>query len=404
MNNNYNLSKGIVWTILLPGDFILTFEDSLSPNIEPDYELKESLFCVSMKKTNMSLSNDEHNILLLDVLQDFYYVTHFENLHKKDDKIDERLYYCDECWSVLNAFWRELLLLIKENGQYLNDERYYESAEYKIIRDDNEFKKFIYDLREPFTTRYHVYKLFKTIYSIYNPQISHSTDILFNIKDFQEYWNFGISLFSFTLFKIQIASVNELKQILKDITKEKEYYQFRSKYIHRNSCFSLTKVILKDNKKINLLCFSGIDRKNKINNSIKKAIDKIIKSNIFENSCLVKDSDDIRYYLSEKKYITYGEAKECRKYGFKYENRMFSCCERKTIAYFNWDKCQSYEMFVKYKPCELCEYQINEFKKSYCGDIYHGIECKPLEKDIKEDFEKKARDIYNRIHWLKYLK
>ena len=116
MNNNYNLSKGIVWTILLPGDFILTFEDSLSPNIEPDYELKESLFCVSMKKTNMSLSNDEHNILLLDVLQDFYYVTHFENLHKKDDKIDERLYYCDECWSVLNAFWRELLLLIKENG------------------------------------------------------------------------------------------------------------------------------------------------------------------------------------------------------------------------------------------------------------------------------------------------
>lgn len=38
MNNNSNLSKGIVWTILLPGDFILTFEDSLSPNIEPDYE------------------------------------------------------------------------------------------------------------------------------------------------------------------------------------------------------------------------------------------------------------------------------------------------------------------------------------------------------------------------------
>lgn len=395
MNNNSNLSKGIVWTILLPGDFILTFEDSLSLNIEPDYESKKSLFCVSMKKTNMSLSNDEHNILLLDVLQDFYYVTHFENLHKNDNKIDERLYCCDECWSVLNALWRELLLLIKGCGQYLNDERSYE---YRLIRDDNELKKIIYDLGEPFTTRYHVYKLFKTIYSIYNPQISHSTDILFNIKDFQEYWNFGISLFSFTLFKIQIASVNELKQILKDITKEKEYYQFRSKYIHRNSCFSLTKVILKDNKKINLLCFSGIDRKNKINNSIKKAIDKIIKSNIFENSCLVKDSDDIRYYLSNKKYITYGEAEKCRKHGLKYNIRMFSCCERKTIAYFNWENCQSYEMFVKYKPCELCEHQINEFKKSHCGDIYHGIECKPLKKDLKEDLEKRAREIYNKIH------
>jgi len=255
MNNNSNLSKGIVWTILLPGDFILTFEDSLSPNIEPDYEPKKSLFCVSMKKTHKSRPNNEHNILLLDVLQDFYYVTHFEDLHKNDNKIYERLYCCDECWSLLNAFWRELLLLIKENGQYLNDERNYESAEYKIIRYDNEFKKFIYDLKEPFITRYHVYKLFKPIYSIYNPKINHSTDILFNIKDFQEFWNFGIYLLSFTLFKIQIASVNELKQLLKKITKEKIYYQFRRKYIHRNSCFSLTRILLKGNKKKRSIMF-----------------------------------------------------------------------------------------------------------------------------------------------------
>jgi hypothetical protein len=399
MNNNSNLSKGIVWTILLPGDFILTFEDSLSPNIEPDYEPKKSLFCVSMKKTHKSRPNNEHNILLLDVLQDFYYVTHFEDLHKNDNKIYERLYCCDECWSLLNAFWRELLLLIKENGQYLNDERNYESAEYKIIRYDNEFKKFIYDLKEPFITRYHVYKLFKPIYSIYNPKINHSTDILFNIKDFQEFWNFGIYLLSFTLFKIQIASVNELKQLLKKITKEKIYYQFRRKYIHRNSCFSLTRILLKGNKKKDLLCFSGIDRDDINNETIKKAIDKIMRSSIFSNSYLVSDSDDIRYYLSKTKYITYGDAKFCkRKYGLKYEYRMFSCCERKTIADFCWDNCLSFEMFVKYKPCELCKYPINEFKKKYNGNIYHGIRCKPLKREKKEGFQEKASKIYNMIY------
>ena len=77
---------------------------------------------------------------------------------------------------------------------------------------------------------------------------------------------------------------------------------------------------------------------------------------------------------------------------------MFSCCERKTIADFCWDNCLSFEMFVKYKPCELCKYPINEFKKKYNGNIYHGIRCKPLKREKKEEFQEKASKIYNMIY------
>lgn len=391
MNNN-NLSKEITWTVILPKGYFFTFEDSLLLDIKSDNEPKTSLYYNSYKKTNQLESYKESNTLLLDILQEVYYVTHFA----ENNKTDERLYYCDKCWNELNVFWRQLLQFIREREEHLDNEKNYEYTDNHFIKDDNEFQNYIKNLGEPFITRYHFYKFFKFIYSIYNYKISYNSDIVYNINEFRRFWNTSMYLVSSTLFRIQISSVNELKQLLKKITKEKIYYQFRRKYIHRNSCFSLTKVLLKGNEKKDILCFSGIDINNE---TIKKAIDKIMRSSIFSNSYLVSDSDDIRYYLSNTKYITYGDAKSCkRKYGLKYENRMFSCCERKTIADFNWDNCLSFEMFVKYKPCELCKYPINELKKNYNGNIYHGIKCNPLKREKKKEFQEKARKIYNMIH------
>lgn len=430
MDNNSYLSKIIQWTVLLPDGKELKFENPMS---ELEYEEKNTIQYTNSPEEfhnkfeldnefntpstiypedsqNRQSDGDSH-VLLLDILQDFYYVTHLD-LQKNDNNVDRKLEFCDNCWSALRVYWRCLLELVKEKQNLLDDDNNSEKRDILFIKKGRSYRKFINSMGEPYTTRYFVYRLLKPLYSL-RPKsmtLGYCTDIICNFIEFQKFWNNGLVLFADILLKIQkIDSVNKLERILKKITQGSEYKIFQNRYILKNGCFMLAKVKFEHIKK-DVLCFSGLGSRKDVKKpktikeeeAIKKAIETIMQSGYFRNPYLVEVSDKIRYYLPDMTYITFGEAelvKAITNEKINYNPRMFSCCERKTFADFNWNGCQSYKMIVRFAPCELCQYQVNLFEKLYNGKTIYGKPTEPLKK--RSEFDEIAMNIYNKLQHIK---
>lgn len=414
MDNDFYLSKGVKWVVLLPDGKKLNFDNPLlelryeerftirfSNNSPEEYhdesESNEPHIIIPEELKDLESDDNSSNMLLFDVLQDFYYVTHFD-LHKNDNNISKRLESCDNFWTALRVYWRCLLELVKEKQNFIYNDYNSEKRDILFIKKGRSYRKFINSMGEPYATRYFAYRLLKPLYSL-RPKsmtLGYCTDIICNFIDFQKFWNNGIKLFSHILLKIQKEnSVKRLKSDLEKITKSKEYNDFKDLYLYGKSCFMQAKIIFKD-RKVKVLCFSGLYFKQPIINAI-----KIIKqSDQFKDAYFVDVSDDIRYYLpNNNSYITYGEAKQIAvksKKKINYESRMFSCCERKTFADFNWNGCQSYEMIVKYAPCELCHHQVNIFKNLYNGKTISGKSTGQLKK--RQEYDAIAMNIYNKLH------
>lgn len=258
MDNNSYLSKIIQWTVLLPDGKELKFENPMS---ELEYEEKNTIQYTNSPEEfhnkfeldnefntpstiypedsqNRQSDGDSH-VLLLDILQDFYYVTHLD-LQKNDNNVDRKLEFCDNCWSALRVYWRCLLELVKEKQNLLDDDNNSEKRDILFIKKGRSYRKFINSMGEPYTTRYFVYRLLKPLYSL-RPKsmtLGYCTDIICNFIEFQKFWNNGLVLFADILLKIQkIDSVNKLERILKKITQGSEYKIFQNRYILKKWLF-----------------------------------------------------------------------------------------------------------------------------------------------------------------------
>lgn len=163
---------------------------------------------------------------------------------------------------------------------------------------------------------------------------------------------------------------------------------FKERYLDDSGgCFSLTRV-RKNATEEDVLCFSGLKF-----SDLNSAIDKIAQSGYFVNPTVIRECLNVRYYLCPEKYVTFAEAKQTHK---DHKRRMFSCCERKTFAKYDWQGVDSFIMTVKYYPCELCQWSVDMHKKKYGGTIKAGIIQSPLEE--KALYDAIAEEIFREIH------
>ena len=159
MDNNSYLSKVIQWTVLLPGDKKLKFENSMSELEDEEkntiqytnspeefhnkFELGNEFNTTIYPEDSQNRQSDgDSHVLLLDILQDLYYVTHFD-LQKNDNNVDRRLESCDNCWTALRVYWRCLLELVKEKQNLLDNDNNYEKRDILFIKKGRSYRKFI---------------------------------------------------------------------------------------------------------------------------------------------------------------------------------------------------------------------------------------------------------------------
>ena len=244
-------------------------------------------------------------------------------------------------------------------------------------------------LPEPFLSRDVAYMIFNLLPSSYKYRLPHYArrDIVSSYKCFERYWNKGIALLCEMQNDVHTKDIEELLKLLEDLSEKNG--KFRNNYLkEKGGCFSLTKVS-KNESQQDVLCFSGQYFKKAINDTI----DSIVNSGHFKNPFVIKESANVRYYLCPGRYVTFADARRTKK---AQQPRMFSCCERKTFAEYDWHDVESYIMIVKYQPCELCQLSVYEHTNQSRGKVKAGVKLDPIKNiDLLNSI---AEEIYNEIH------
>lgn len=363
------LNSTIDWKLILPWRNTLRFSFQIIPTNE-NLEWKEDIL----------YSTDD----LLGLLQDTFYVTHWSSILEENntlitkEELDER----DNYWDIFIWVWHSFIEIIQHSYQEIaNTQNSMKYDALKKMKREN-YLHFIEDMGEPFITRYRLYE----VVSLLIPSVHFSYLSLANIvckfNTFVKFWNKSLRLLPDIVTNIQQHKVERLRKqfnkIINNNSQNNKYEKFKNKYLQegKERCFSMTTVNKKDGTKKKLLCFSGIPEFAP-NSNISKAIDLIVdefkKHRNFYDSERVEVKDSIRYYIDNKKYITYANAVGCCCFSKnRIFNRMFSCCERKTFAHYDWSDCVSYTMIVKYSPCELCVLPVTQHSNKYNGKIISG--------------------------------
>lgn len=392
-----DLDHFIKLELRLPWEINLSFSVQILP-YNNDLEGKEN---------KLSSSND-----LLGMVQDVFYVMHLLEIHEdKEDKrkeLEAELNERDNYWDVFNWIWYQFVQILRDDFSQVTkriDATLEEKNRLKIKGeyDINDIEK----LGEPYITRYKLYK----VMSLLQPQLHYNygslDDIVCSYHTFVNFFNSCIQLLSKIILRLQDDKVEEIKNIFKHIMDDKKQNQKCIKSINKyltegkdGKCFAITTVNCKNTTKEDLLCFSGTFFKADLLEVINKIVKALSDNPKFNNPKLIRVNDDIRYYIDGHKYITYGDAKQCGafKNGEKNKyNRMFSCCERKIFADYNWSECKSYRMVVKYSPCRLCTYSVKKHKKKYNGNIISGKSNNQLNQLKLALYDSVANCIYDRV-------
>ncbi len=376
MENNFDdeFKEAIEWKLVLPKSDVLSFRFSIFQDENRQGHRESDVF----------MSNE-----LLGILQDTFYVTHFGSSHYEHispyskDGLDER----DDYWDIFRWIWHNFTAILRNNIKEINVFRSSDESAALSKKKGNAYKLFVREMGQPFITRYDLY-LFSLLFWSKNYIRKHfgsCTDIICDHRKFVRFWNGVVSFLSESVLKLQQDVVGKLQSkfenILKGPDRNAEYATFHNTYLReKGGCFSLTMVDKKDGSKQDVLCFSGLKDSSQ-DPTIYKAIQKIKDEGGFQDPHVVQVTDKIRYDLICGLYITYGEAKKCNIFSKKGRyNRMFTCCERKTFADYDWNDCASYTMIVKYAPCELCEMSVRKHKTLYNGHVLHGKATQPLKR------------------------
>ena len=383
----------IEWELFLPMSEKLSFQFSILPN-----ENLEDFGNLDVESSNE----------LLGILQDTYYVTHLASIRYEKEvedsngKLDER----DNYWSLFRWVWYNFTDFLRNNFSEIRIFQDSEVGEILSKKRGRSYKQFVQEMGLPFESRYNLY-VFSLLFWSPNyilKNFGSRTDIICNHRVFMRFWNGILTFLSDSVLNLQKVRVKKLKskfkKILNNPETKAEYKTFSKEYLGKKGCFSLTIVKKNDGSRQDVLCFSGL-KDYPENSNIRKAIKKIEKDGGFQNPQVVEVTDNIKYYLICGLSISYGIAKECSIFKTGRYNRMFSCCERKTIAGYLWNDCASYTMIVKYAPCELCKEPVRKHNELYNGRVLHGKATEPLER-IGE-YDRLAKCIWSSLHPIRIL-
>lgn len=340
----------------------------------------------------VSLNNPENEespqFFIPQLLQEVYYVDNLSQAHNIEP--DGIAYIQDNVYDYLRVFHSRIVEILQSHHRHLIDEIYSEDVK-EQLRELSGLRVGMYvkeHLSEPFLSRDAVYMIFNTLPSPYRSRLPHFArrDIISSYKCFEKYWNMGISFLCEMQKDIHTLGVDELKNLLLEL--EVKNIDFKERYLgNYGGCFSLTRV-RKNGVDEDVLCFSGQKFK-----GLNNAIEQIAHSGRFNNPVIIKGSMSVRYYICPERYVTFADARQTHK---DTDGRMFSCCERKTFAEYDWHNVESYIMIVKYQPCELCHFPVREHTLKYKGKIRAGVQTEPLKE--KSLYDAIAEQIYNDIH------
>lgn len=358
---------------------------------------------------SLYLGENEHISLMEDLLE----YSHSENVHGNQEsfylpQLLQEVYYVDYLsrnanietgihkdrdgvYDYLRIFHARIIELLRSHYIHLTNQGQLDNNSFNKLLElsGQQVEQYVADnLQEPFRSRDAAYMIFNLLPKQYKYRLPHYArrDIISSYDKFEKYWNKGMTMLSMLQNDIHTSDVAELTKLLSELADKNS--RFRNKYIgESNGCFSFTKV-KKNGVSENVLCFSGQSFK-----GLNGAIDRIAQSRRFGNSIIIRQSMKVRYYICPERYITHADAHNSR---IKHNDRMFSCCERKTFAEYNWQGVESYTMTVKYFPCELCQWSVNRHNMKYRGTIKAGVRRSPLLE--KAGFDAIADEIYNEIH------
>lgn len=341
---------------------------------------------------------EQDDVSLLEIIRDVNLITQFEILLNEYDKdeIQNEFSERDKFWNIYIEILRELLRISYNNSKAIVNTQDYENMEILFEKKGWHYSSYVDQMGEPFITRYKIFHILSLLYT--RPYIRNNyggcSDIICYANIFSQFWNDSVEKLSKLELSIQEDEVANLKSIFSKITDSMIYQnKFNNRYIDSNGCFLKANVIDKTGNDQDILCFSGIKQPDG-NDYLSLAIKKIANSGVFHNPYLVKVNDKIRYYISPKKYITLGDAKS---FGPVSSPRMFSCCERKTFADYDWSNCRSYKMIIKYEPCILCALSVQKHTTKYHGTISCGKHKQGASLD-KDKFDSIAQEIYDSMH------
>lgn len=327
---------------------------------------------------------------LPQLLQEIYYV---DQLNRNVNIEGSKYSIIDSIYDYIRIYHGRIIELLHSRHTQLDDTSHLDldAANYNWLMNLSGQKvgQFVEDnLPEPYITRDVAYRIFNLLPKQYKKYLPHTArrNIVASFESFEKYWNKGMSLLSSMQSDIHTLGVNDLKELLSELTMKNN--DFKERYLDDSGgCFSLTRV-RKNAKEEDVLCFSGQKF-----SGLNSAIDKIAQSGYFVNPTVIRECLNVRYYLCPEKYVTFAEAMQTHK---DHKRRMFSCCERKTFAKYDWQGVDSFIMTVKYYPCELCQWSVDMHKRKYGGTIRVGVKQPPL-KD-KALYDVIAEEIYEEIH------
>lgn len=132
---------------------------------------------------------------------------------------------------------------------------------------------------------------------------------------------------------------------------------------------------------------------------------KIFNSLSNVNYKRIQLNDNTRYYYCRKEYISFGDLEKYINLTLHKEsetNQLFSCCESKLLSHlYSENGSASFQMYIKYKPCEMCERALQVYDNQYLSlnnAIYFPYSSKSKKKkDIKE-FDKLAKKIRDTVN------
>ena len=367
------LQTSITWTLFL-GEKQLSFHENLLENLND----------------NKSRNKGTPDFDIPQLLQEVYFV---DQLSKSEGyKLDEMVTLQDQAFDYVRVFHNLITDLINTRFKQLKNEKDIEDEHYQYLKEfrGRKFDNYVEtSLQEPFLSRNLAYKIFKMLPNKYKTKSRKDTqrNVISSPNNFKRFWNNGLLSLAAMQKDIFENDLTELFNLLNELDKKGDVKYYLENHEHKG-CFSKTEVV-KNGKREDILCFSGVN----FRNSVEKAIDKIAKSEYFLTDRAIKTSQNVRYYICPKQYITYSEALLSKK---KFFNRMFSCCERKTFAEYDWQGVTSYTMIVKYPPCEFCQFPVWMHTNKYNGKVNHKIQ--PYRTDEKNKYDAIARIIYKKIH------
>lgn len=370
------LQTCIRWTLYL-GDKKLSFEEDLLDSQNSD-----------------KLGNEDTlDFNIPQLLHEVYYV---EQLSRSEGYNPGEIIFCqDKTFEYVVIFRNLIAELIHKKYEYLlmnEDIAGIENNHYQKLKGirGHLFDDYVNaNLQEPFLSRNLAYKIFNMLPRKYKPKSRGDTqrNVISSSARFNRFWNNGLLSLASMQNDVYKKDLVVLHELLRKLDKNNGLNKY-TKSVDRGRCFSKTEVI-KNGKREDVLSFSGVNLKP----PIKTAIDTIVNSGHFLNPTCIIAYSKVRYYICPAQYITYDEAKASK---VEFENRMFSCCERKTFAEYNWQGVTSYTMIVKYPPCELCQFPVYKHSKKYNGKVNHEI--KHDFTDRKKRYDEIARTIYKKIH------